>query len=219
VLDETGGDLRGKRVIDLGCLEGGYAAAFAIHGAAYSLGVDARKENIARCQLVKESLQLPNLEFECRDIRNLGTDTYGSCFDVVFAAGILYHLDDPFSALESMAQLCSGFLLLDTHVAEAQSRHDLMPATRVFWGRNYQGGLFVEHPAGTAAETVERDVWASYGNHTSFWIRKPDLIEILEAIGFSTVDQVPVPPGYHCGLRCPTECRVLLVARGLDRTK
>ncbi len=38
-------------------------------------------------------------------------------FDIVYAYGLLYHVADPKSALETMARRCSGLLLLETCVS------------------------------------------------------------------------------------------------------
>lgn len=44
---------RKLRVVDLGCLEGGYAVEFAKLGFD-TLGIDAREENIQKCNYVKK---------------------------------------------------------------------------------------------------------------------------------------------------------------------
>ena len=210
VLEHAGG-LGGKRVIDLGCLEGGYAAAFARHGAAEAVGVEARRLNFERCELVRSSLGLENLRFERADVREVSAASHGR-FDVVFAAGILYHLDDPFALVETIAGMCDGIAVIDTHVAEDHSGHCPERTVRSHRGRDYEGGILFEYEAGAAQRQIESSLWASYGNPSSFWLRKEDLVSLLGELGFASVTQVPTPRPYFCSLDCGSECRVLLVA-------
>ncbi|MGO9583348.1 MAG: class I SAM-dependent methyltransferase, partial [Acidimicrobiales bacterium] len=84
---------KGKTIVDLGCLEGGYTVEFARAGFE-ATGLEAREQNIERCEYVASQLRLPNLHFVRDDARNLGE--YGP-FDAVFCCGLLYHLDRPAS--------------------------------------------------------------------------------------------------------------------------
>src|SRR5581483_174674 len=42
---------------------------------------------------------------------------FGS-FDIVFCYGLLYHLENPVAALRNMADVCDGFLLLETVITD-----------------------------------------------------------------------------------------------------
>lgn len=211
IMERECGSLAGKRVIDLGCLEGGYTAAFARAGAAESLGVDARALNIARCNLVREELGLDNLRFEVADVRELSPERQG-IFDLVFAAGILYHLENPFEVVASISDLCSDWALIDTHVAETDGRHTAALEEREFRGKAYTGGIYAEYAADTPEQDVEDSLWSSYGNPDSFWLTEGSLVELLQDVGFSYVTKVYVPRPWHCPLFCETECRILLLA-------
>lgn len=88
LVDRAGGSLAGKRILDLGCLEGGYTAAFAQMGAREAIGFEARKMSIERCLLVKRCLNLDNLNFYNEDVKNATRNWLGE-FDIIFASGIL----------------------------------------------------------------------------------------------------------------------------------
>ena len=47
-------------------------------------------------------------------------------FDIVFAYGLLYHLENPIAALRNMASVCGGLLLLETMVCD-----HVLPVLRV----------------------------------------------------------------------------------------
>lgn len=195
------------RTVDLGCLEGGYAAEFARMGFD-SLGIEAREENIAKCNYVKEGLNLPNLHFAQDDVRNLAN--YGK-FDVTLCYGLLYHLNDPVDFLGRISANTNKLLLLNTHFApERDIRYELGPLNRYFIApiqkrtkilehqvnyrlssitRNegYRGRWFKEWTPGTDKRKIEKLLWASYNNSRSFWLCKKDLTQALHKVGFSSV--------------------------------
>jgi SAM-dependent methyltransferase len=103
--------LRGKRVLDVGCGVGHLAQFFVGQGCDV-LGVDARKENIERLGELYPGLKARVFDVEKDSFEELGR------FDVVFAYGVLYHLENPFRALRSLASICEELLLLETMVAD-----------------------------------------------------------------------------------------------------
>jgi len=109
------GDKNHYRLADLGCLEGGFAVEFARMGFQV-LGIEVREANMAACNYVKANTHLPNLEFIRDDARNIAK--YG-VFDVVFCAGLLYHLDKPKEFLKTLSAVTTKLLILQTHFSTA----------------------------------------------------------------------------------------------------
>ncbi|MEE8525184.1 MAG: class I SAM-dependent methyltransferase, partial [Thermoanaerobaculia bacterium] len=97
------GSLSGRRLLDLGSLEGGLALEMARDGMEV-LGVEGRRSNFEKCQLIADYFSLPNLRFLHLDVRELTPEKHGT-FDAVLCCGLLYHLADPFSFLDSLARL------------------------------------------------------------------------------------------------------------------
>src|SRR4051812_40267982 len=56
------GGWAGRRIVDLGCLEGGYATEFARLGLD-STGIEVRESNIANAEYIRSKTNLPNLRF------------------------------------------------------------------------------------------------------------------------------------------------------------
>src|SRR3954447_21635298 len=110
------GDLAGKRVLDLGCDVGGFSIQAAKQGAKEVIGIDGRDSNLddAREALARENL--PQVTFRVGDVRELSPDSDG-VFDVVLCLGLLYHLENPADFLNRLAQVCSGYALIETNVA------------------------------------------------------------------------------------------------------
>lgn len=203
----TAGDRSKMRVVDLGCLEGGYAAEFARMGFD-SLGIEARAENIENCNYVKDNLGLSNLNFAQDDVRNMAN--YGK-FDITLCYGLLYHLNDPAAFLKLISGCTTKMLLLNTHFApETDIRYRLGPLNKYFIApiqkrtrlfehqynyrlspitenEGYKGRWFKEWTPGTKKEKIEKLLWASYNNHRSFWLTKKELTKAMHAAGFNSV--------------------------------
>jgi SAM-dependent methyltransferase len=172
----------GKRLVDLGCLEGGYAVEFARAGFE-ALGIEVRASNFENCRRVKAGTNLPNLSFACDDVLNLAN--YGS-FDVVFCCGVLYHLDQPRKFVELIAQVCRRVAIIDTHIAKTE-RNPEFRLSEITENEGWKGRWFAELDDSKRHD----DKWSSWGNRKSFWLMQRDLMQGLLAIGFTMVLECP----------------------------
>jgi SAM-dependent methyltransferase len=169
------------RVLDLGCLEGGYAIEFAQRGATV-VGVEGRRANADKARFAKEALSLSRLEIIADDVRHLTADEYGQ-FDIVLCLGILYHLNAPdvFLFIERMAEVCRGIAIIDTHVS-------LTPSDRESHrGKTYFGKNVGEFSDSDTQEAKDRALWSALDNAKSFWFSRPSLYNILTHVGFTSV--------------------------------
>lgn len=216
LVDRAGGTLTGKRVLDLGCLEGGYSVCLAKQGAKEVVGIEAREINYQRCLLVKDCLKLPNLTFHRCDVKEARKD-WLSEFDIIFAGGILYHLDNPCAVLRQLSEMVKEFLLIDTHVAlRDHYAHGCSEqiTERVFEGEVYRGRWTTEFQPNANQQEIEKSSWASWSNIKSFWFLEEDLVHLLMRLGFQNVSRVYNTPRYNrCREGCPEGCRIIIVAR------
>src|SRR5687767_12396621 len=149
VRERLGGQFTGRRVMDLGCLEGYFSIECALQGAEV-VGVDGKLLNVRKCEFVRSVLDVPRVTFVQGDAMQITRESSGR-FDAILALGLLYHLEDPHAFLSNLAGLCDGFVLIDTHIAledqpeviKAGWRPDLSALrTFTFGGKPYQGRLF-----------------------------------------------------------------------------
>jgi len=172
------------RVVDLACLEGHYAIEFGAHGAT-AIGTEGRAISVAKCDYVRDAMDLANVSFVQDDVRQFSVDRYGK-FDIIICSGILYHLtaEDAWKLLRAMREACSGILLLDTFISLSGRESFAVD------GHAVRGHHYFEH---TADSDKQAKLWASLDNEQSFWFTMPSLMNLLIAAGFTSVCDVLVP--------------------------
>jgi 2-polyprenyl-3-methyl-5-hydroxy-6-metoxy-1,4-benzoquinol methylase len=214
------GEFIGRRIVDIGCLEGYFSIECALQGAEV-LGVDGKLLNIRKCEFVRSVLNVRRARFVQQDAMQLTRDSSGG-FDVLLVLGLLYHLEDPYTFLANLAGLCDGFAVIDTHIAledqpetiKAGWRPELSEMRSFAFGRGqYEGRLFREFESGTARDTKDLSPRASLDNELSLWLAEESLIRMLHDVGFSVTDKVVFPKDADTWWADPRkESRVLLVA-------
>jgi SAM-dependent methyltransferase len=207
ILDATCQGPRNKiRLLDLGCLEGGYSVEFARLGYR-TLGLDVRDANIAACRYVQSRVRAESLEFVQDDAWNV--ERYGE-FDATFCCGLLYHLDKPREFLRMLSRVTRRTLILQTHFAEAKDppawirprrlrraiaralplRHTGRTTHRLsslVENEGLPGRWFSEFRNERAYRDRANRRWASWNNRQSFWIQREYLIQAIRDVGFDSV--------------------------------
>jgi 2-polyprenyl-3-methyl-5-hydroxy-6-metoxy-1,4-benzoquinol methylase len=187
------GGLERCSVVDLGCLEGGFALEFARRGASSVIGIECRPESIQRCEVARDLMQMANADFVLGDVTTeLGARP--DLFEIVFAAGILYHLERPDEMLRTIRSRCSGLALIDTHVATpdriTHNCSEEIAVLTAFDGTEYRGRWFCEFDPDWTSHARATNPLASAGNQTSFWPFEDDLVRMIKDAGFDDVSKI-----------------------------
>jgi SAM-dependent methyltransferase len=175
------------RILDLGCGEGVYAIEAGLRGAEV-VAVDARTQRMDQGAACALRHGLSTVRFVQEDVRRVTRATFGS-FDVVYLLGLLYHLNAPdvFSVLESIHNLCTGLLVVDTLIS-------LKSESAVEWrGQSYAGQQCREHEDGDTDELRRSRVLKSIDNTFSFRFTRESLLRALHEVGFTSVYECSVP--------------------------
>lgn len=102
-------DLRGRRVLDIGCNAGFYSLEMKRRGAERVLGIDADPHVLRQAALASE---VSGLEVEFRRLSVYEIGRLGERFDLVIFMGVLYHLRHPLLALDLLYEHVVDDLLL-----------------------------------------------------------------------------------------------------------
>jgi hypothetical protein len=177
--------MSGKRIADLGCLEGGYATGFARMGMT-AVGIEARESNFQNCLYVKSNVNLSTLSFVKDDVNNV--DKFG-IFDAIWACGIFYHLENPRSFLIKSSRVCRRIILIETHftydhLTPAGERYKL---SDICEHDGLRGRWIEEYNADISQNELDNLKWASLFNPRSFWVQKEHLLQLIKDVGFDLV--------------------------------
>jgi tRNA (mo5U34)-methyltransferase len=184
-------DLAGKTVLDVGAWDGFFSFEAERRGAERVVAADSfawnganwsNKDGFELARSVKHS----RVEDVDIDVMELSPDAIGT-FDLVFLLGVLYHLRHPLLALERVASVTKGQLILETHVDMTSMRRPAM----AFYPN-----------------------WELRQDPTNWWGPNPEAVKaMLLDVGFSRVETVtPDTWGYRAARiarRAPQYLRVL----------
>jgi tRNA (mo5U34)-methyltransferase len=176
-------DLSGKTVLDIGAWDGFFSFEFERRGAKRVLAIDSyawspRPGGFPRgleCFLLAREFLGSKVEYQRLDLYDLDPAAVGT-FDLVFCAGVLYHMRHPLLGLERIRSVTAGQLILETHQL-IPAMHERTPLIRFFAGDEETPG---DSPGGfpTRAWVSDALLAAGFARHdfvysTSFrWAKK-----------------------------------------------
>lgn len=176
-LEKLGGSV--TSALDLGSYEGYHAIQLAeLPGMERVVGLEGRARNVAKANLVNECLGYEKVRFHVYDLEQIAQapPPEPGPFDLVFCAGVLYHLSQPWELVKWMAAACSKFLFIDTHYAE-------LPLYRC---GPYLGEVY-----------PERDTETCGLKDYAFWPTLGDLLMMLMEHGFAPRFIYRYSAGHH----------------------
>lgn len=165
-------DLSGKSVLDIGAWDGYFSFEFERRGAKRVLAIDtyAWDHGGLDCFLLAHEHFKSRVEHQRMDVHDLKPEAIGR-FDLVFCAGVLYHMRNPLIGLERIRSVTAGQLILETH-ALLPALHEWVPLITFFPGD----------------EDAKRFRWHHGGYPTRAWV-----LDALKAVGFARHEVVYTP--------------------------
>ena len=169
--------LRDRSVLEIGCFEGIHTAALAAR-AARVLACDSRIENVIKTIVRCGMLQTAPVVFRW-NVEECLPENIDITSDVLHHVGVLYHLTDPVSHLNFLANRVNDTIMLDTHVAPENAILQEYQSCGRTWKyfRYKEGG--------------REDPFSGMASHAK-WLEVGSITQILEDAGFSKIDVVRV---------------------------
>jgi len=179
-------DVRDRTVLELGPLFGHFTVMLDKLGASRIIGVEAREENVGICEQLKATYGLDSATFVHHDIERLSRGEekpqISLASDVVFNAGLLYHLTDPVGVLRWCREQAPEMLLM-TQYYEPK-------APQYYPARNFEP-VTVEIDGETSAMSYREGGMSDPLSGTaprSIWLTEGGLIAALREAGYQRVD-------------------------------
>ena len=162
-------NMSGMRVLDIGNAEGFFSFEAERRGATEVIGIEnyppmARKFEICRTALGS------NARTYMASVYDLSPNTFGT-FDLVMFFGVLYHLRHPILALQKIASISTGTILMQTATCENKSDKPMAEF----------------HPFGIKSGPADNPSL----DPTCFWFPNPACcIAMLQHVGFQNVEPI-----------------------------
>ena len=130
------GEMRGRKILDLGCGNGYYMYRAAAHQPAAVLGMDPSVQFYYMFELMQRYLRLENLQYERLGLQHL--HLFDQVFDIAMCMGILYHHRNPIDILRNLRQTIrvGGFAIIECQTIPGDGTIALFPEDRYAKARN-----------------------------------------------------------------------------------
>lgn len=191
------GSLQGKRVLELGALEGGHTWMLE-HAGAKVTAIEANQRAFLKCLIVKNALQLES-QFLYGDFRPYVAAVEPNSFDLVVAFGVLYHMAEPVKLLHDLGRITDAFALW-THyydrevLADRAVRFDFTPQLQSVNGKSVQ--VYQQR----YLSSVKRPGYCGGSAPISFWLSREGMLDYIQGLGFEITiggEQKNDPVGPH----------------------
>jgi hypothetical protein len=178
------GSIEGQNVLELGPLEGGHSFMLERAGAQSIISIEANTRAFLKCLISKEILRLSKVRFQCGNFVSF-LQANNTRYDLVFAAGVLYHMSDPANLIALLAA-CTDRVYFWTHYYD----HDIISQTAHLRGNfskeSHRSVLGFEHKLyrqeyGAALQTKQ---FCGGAQSFSNWMTREDLLLCLKHFGY-----------------------------------
>ncbi|MCB1554494.1 MAG: methyltransferase domain-containing protein [Xanthomonadales bacterium] len=179
----------GLSALDMACHQGWFSAHLAQSGFGSVTGVDARAEHVEDAGLIRDVLGLDHWQVVQSDIHDL-TPAQAGIHDLVLCFGLIYHLENPVGALRVARSLCRRLCVVETQVVPGLTGW-------VDYG-SYRFVRPLKGSFGIIDETGETHGPEASTTGICLVPSVEALVWIMQRIGFSRVEVLPVPDdGYE----------------------
>lgn len=185
-LEQLGG-VAGKRVLELGPLEGGHTYMLDRAGAGEILAIEANPKAYLKCLIVKELLGMPAARFACGDFVSY-LEGSRERFDMIIASGVLYHMLRPVELIARIAARTDALYLWTHYYDPAYFAATPVAAHRAVAPEAAEHGGY--------RHDVYRNAYGTALGHRgfcggsrgySYWLARHDIIGALKHFGLDDI--------------------------------
>jgi len=171
--------LDGMSVLELGPLEAMHTHRLEQLGAARILAIESNVEAYLKCLIVKEALRMTHSSFMLGDF-NLYLQDTPERFDLVFACGVLYHMEDPLRLIRGIARATDKCFIW-THYFDERLTKGRTPLTVA------ADGFSATYYRASYLDRAQPGFWG--GNKPSAsWMTRKDILAAFRHYGMDEID-------------------------------
>ncbi|MDE1995352.1 MAG: class I SAM-dependent methyltransferase [Rhizobiaceae bacterium] len=184
----TFGSIKGKKVLEVGPLEGMHTYMLHRQGPARIDAIEANRLCFLRCLVTRQILGIDSASFLLGDIQAWLTD-HEEVYDFALASGVLYHMADPGEFLRLLASRANAvFIWTHFFLDEAMPKGDVR--------RNpFSGKVITKTIADVPVRYYERSYQHANSNASfcggmkdqHYWMHRDDILMLLEKLGYSDI--------------------------------
>lgn len=181
------GSFEGRQILELGPLEGGHSYMFQQAGAERVIAIEANTRAFLKCLCVKEIFDLDRVEFKLGDFMSY-LEKADLSYDMVFASGVLYHMEDPLLLLDLMSRV-SDRLFLWTHYYDAEpllSREDYANKFEPVQTAEHQGFRY-EYSTQSYQHALDWSGFCGGPKTVSKWLTRESIEGALRHLGYTSL--------------------------------
>ncbi len=168
-------DVKGARILELGCLEGMHSLILQKLGAKEVIAIEGRQDNFKKCLIVKNAFVLDRCRFLLGDL-SVVLPKLSGLFDLCLALGVIYHLEDPVKMIHQAALKAQRIFVWSHYAIPEFPDGEISEIT--YSGRVYRGKHVTE----------DTGHYLSGLSKMSFWLLEEDLIKAVHDAGFNKID-------------------------------
>lgn len=179
------GGIEGKKVLDLGPLEGGPAYVLEKMGAASVVAVEANSILFLKCLVAKEILNMNRTNFLCGEVTEYLKNTKEH-FDVCVASGILYHMSNPVELLFLLSKSTDRLMIWTHYFDEINLDRNKIQTFKQAVSHNFENESYNYHRQEYGIGFTTNSFCGGTAQHSN-WMSKDGILKALEIFGFTTI--------------------------------
>ncbi len=186
---ERVGGVEGKRILELGPLEGGHTWSLEVRfGAAEIVAIEANQRAYLKCLVAKEILRSTRSRFLLGDFNQYMAES-GERFDLVVACGVLYHMEDPARHIQLVCSSADAAFVWTHYYDEdiVQANPELAPKFTAETEVEVDGYRHVLH----RQDYLDALGWGGFcgaGRRSANWLELDDIHALFDRNGFEVTD-------------------------------
>ena len=182
------GGARGKMILELGPLEGGHTYMLSREGAAHITAIEANRTNFLKCLISREIMKIERVEFLFGNFVPWLKHTR-QVFDIIWAAGVLYHMPDPAELIALIGQKTTAVHLWTHYVPDDENQALGDWAKHIFKREDRElNGRVIPYFLKAYGDAVNIAKYSGGIHKYSVWMKRADIILELRRAGFTKIE-------------------------------